>query len=172
MCKVEGVAKYIVDKYRKDYGEDIEHMKLHKMLYFAQRESYIEYNEPLFEESLYAGKHGPVVLEVRDLYVAHSFKRQIRHSVLESRKRVFEKLWKDYASSSTLTLRDISCEEISWKNAMDKKDNPVDGFYLIDNNDIKDDALKIIERRKQLSQIPPHVSVNKRTKRMDKKSSL
>ena len=53
MEKLIDVASYIYNRYLETKGEAIDEMKLHKMLYFAQRESIIQNNEPLFEESFY-----------------------------------------------------------------------------------------------------------------------
>ncbi len=43
-------------------------MKLHKLLYFAQRESLAITNEPLFEENFEGWKYGSVSREVRTHY--------------------------------------------------------------------------------------------------------
>ena len=38
MERVLDVAQYIMDEYKKMTGETIDEMKLHKLLYFSQRE--------------------------------------------------------------------------------------------------------------------------------------
>ena len=37
MENVMNVAAWACRRYRKDFGQDIDEMKLHKLLYFAQR---------------------------------------------------------------------------------------------------------------------------------------
>ena len=49
MERILDVAQYIYDEYKRQSGEVIDEMKLHKLLYFAQRESLAITNEPLFE---------------------------------------------------------------------------------------------------------------------------
>ena len=49
MEKLMDVASYVYNRYQETNGKRIDEMKLHKMLYFAQRESYIQRDEPLFE---------------------------------------------------------------------------------------------------------------------------
>ena len=50
MERVLDVAQYIMDEYKKMTGETIDEMKLHKLLYFSQRECLALTNKPLFEE--------------------------------------------------------------------------------------------------------------------------
>lgn len=40
MEKLLNVAGYIYQRYEKDFGNEIDEMKLHKLLYFSQRELY------------------------------------------------------------------------------------------------------------------------------------
>lgn len=55
------VAAYICNRYNADFNERIDEMKLHKLLYFAQREALIQRNEPLFEATFYGWKFGPIL---------------------------------------------------------------------------------------------------------------
>ena len=43
-------------------------MKLHKLLYFTQRESIIQTDEPIFQEEFEAWKYGPVMTGIRRMY--------------------------------------------------------------------------------------------------------
>ena len=49
MENMRNVAGYIATRYKDEYKADIDEMKLHKLMYFAQREAYV-----IFER--YAGK--------------------------------------------------------------------------------------------------------------------
>ena len=53
MENLMSVASYVFNRYQETMGEKIDEMKLHKLLYFAQRESIIQRNEPLFAEVFY-----------------------------------------------------------------------------------------------------------------------
>ena len=68
MLDVVKVASYISRRYEREYGSQIDEMKLHKLLYFAQRESLIQLDQPLFAESFQAWKYGPVLVQIRSLY--------------------------------------------------------------------------------------------------------
>ncbi len=48
MEKVTDIASYIYQRYQKQFGKCIDEMKLHKLLYFTQRESIIQTDEPIF----------------------------------------------------------------------------------------------------------------------------
>lgn len=62
--KILDVAQYIYDEYKRQSGENIDEMKLRKLLYFTQRESLAITNEPLFVENFEGWKYGPVSKEV------------------------------------------------------------------------------------------------------------
>ena len=49
MVSVNDAASYIYYRYRDEYGCVIDEMKLHKLMYFAQRESLIQTGNPLFK---------------------------------------------------------------------------------------------------------------------------
>ena len=68
MENVLDVASYVYNKYQSTYGEQISEMKLQKLLYFIQREFFIQNNRPLFNAVFYAWKYGPVLKEVRIAY--------------------------------------------------------------------------------------------------------
>ena len=55
------IASYICDRYYKEYGHNIDEMKLHKLLYLTQRETIIQTGEPLFNDQFEAWKYGPVL---------------------------------------------------------------------------------------------------------------
>ena len=65
MERAINVARYICDEYRKMSGEAIDEMKLHKLLYFSQRESFAITGEPLFIDEFEGWRYGPVCVAVR-----------------------------------------------------------------------------------------------------------
>ena len=48
------VAKKLAEMYKDMYGQDIDELKVHKLMYFSQREAYLRSGVPLFEEEFYA----------------------------------------------------------------------------------------------------------------------
>ncbi len=68
MEDVQQIASYISQRYEKEYGRQIDEMKLHKLLYLTQREAIIETGEPLFEDQFEAWKYGPVLYSVHKAF--------------------------------------------------------------------------------------------------------
>ena len=48
MEKIVDIAKYLSKKYFSEKGELIDEMKLHKITFFIQKESFSRYGEPMF----------------------------------------------------------------------------------------------------------------------------
>lgn len=63
MEKTLSVAKYLYDSYSEYFGHLMEQMKMHKLMYFVQRESLMYHKELLFEEPFWGG--GMVLFYVR-----------------------------------------------------------------------------------------------------------
>ena len=53
MEKTMCVAKALDDMYFERYGVCMDEMKMHKLMYFSQRESLMSCNEPLFDGTFY-----------------------------------------------------------------------------------------------------------------------
>ena len=62
------VASYIYNRYSAEFNSKIDEMKLHKLLYFTQRESLIQNDTPLFDAVFYGWKYGPILKEIREAY--------------------------------------------------------------------------------------------------------
>ena len=92
MESVVKIASYIVDRYQKDFGHRIDEMKLHKLLYFTQRESIIQTDEPMFPELFEAWRYGPVMAQLRPLYAQNQLNELPEPSFIESYKNVFEEV--------------------------------------------------------------------------------
>ena len=65
MEKIVDIAKYLSKKYFSEKGELIDEMKLHKITFFIQKESFSRYGEPMFEEDFEGWKLGPVCRAIR-----------------------------------------------------------------------------------------------------------
>lgn len=150
MEKLIDVASYIVNRYQEEYKEKIDEMKLHKLLYFAQRESYIMNNSPLFQEQFLGWKYGPVLRDVRNMYRDNSFKRVVSNDCVERIKPIIDEVFNRYADKDSWSLSRLTHGELSWMNA--RKDIPdgENGFNKIENSDIQLDAQRIKERREAI----------------------
>ena len=61
MEKTLAVAKSLYSMYGKRFHTSMDEMKMHKLMYFAQRESLMYNRTVLFDEDFYGWKYGPVL---------------------------------------------------------------------------------------------------------------
>jgi uncharacterized phage-associated protein len=73
LCQPKEMAKWFINRVDRDAGEALTHLKLQKLLYFAQAYYLANYDEPLFAEDMQAWTHGPVVPSVWHEYKKYSW---------------------------------------------------------------------------------------------------
>ena len=132
MYSVFNVAPSICNRYEKENGKRIDEMKLHKLLYFAQRESIIQTGKPLFVEEFEAWKYGPVLREIRNHYKNND---------------IMDKVFSEYSHIFSWSLSMISHGEESWKRARVGIPEGENGSTRIPTRDIYIDAQKVKESR-------------------------
>lgn len=147
------VASYIYKRYDNEFHSKIDEMKLHKLLYFAQRESLIQNNEPLFNAIFYGWKYGPVLKEIRLAYREDNFYHLIPKDVITRISAIMDKVFEEYAGKDSWSLSRLTHGELAWKNSRkgipdrENSDNPMS------MDDIWVDAERIRERREMLVQL-------------------
>ena len=153
MERLIDVASYICNRYYETNGERIDEMKLHKLLYFVQRESLVQNGEPMFKEVFYGWKYGPILKEIRNAYRDNTFLSMVAPECVERIMPVMNKIFTEYANKDSWSLSRLTHGEISWKNSRQgiseqaNSDNPI----LLD--DIAKDAEKVRTRRRQLENL-------------------
>ena len=126
MEKALTVAKTLYDAYKDMFGNNIDEMKMHKIMYFAQKESVIVNGDFLFSEDFRGYKYGPVLLEIRQQYSETSPFSAISENVSSQSKDLLKAVLNRYGSVSPWTLSRLSHAEISWKlsrSGLDPSDN-------------------------------------------------
>lgn len=101
MEDVVKIASYICLRYQRRFGRKIDEMKLHKLLYFTQRESIIRTGEPLFGDCFEAWKYGPVLVAIRQRYKNNTLHEELPAPVEERYKEVFDTVFKTYACKNS-----------------------------------------------------------------------
>ncbi len=147
------VASYIFNRYYKLKGECIDEMKLHKMLYFAQRESFIQNNKPLFSEEFYGWKFGPILKEIRVAYRDNAFKQVVSDEVVDRIRSIMDKVFEEYAEKDSWSLSRLTHGELSWKNSRVGIPEGANSDNKIDVNDIAKDAERVRIRRTGLASL-------------------
>lgn len=147
MVSVTKIASYICERYQREYGKQIDEMKLHKLLYFTQRECIIQTGKPMFAEPFSAWKYGPVVVSIRQLYKGDLLHDYPSVEIVDRYQSVFDKVFLQYAPKSSLSLCSLSHGELSWKRARGTAGRDERCETYLDIHDIEKDAERIKERR-------------------------
>ena len=140
-------ASYVSQRYLKENGSPIDEMKLHKLLYFVQRECLIAYNELMFPEQFVAWKYGPVMLCVRDALKVGPLEEKMSMEELNNYESVFNNVFSRYARRPSWRLSTLSHGEYSWQKARDGLSVEENGNHRMENDDIIKDADRIKLRR-------------------------
>ncbi len=147
------VASYVYNRYFGEFGLKIDEMKLHKLLYFAQRESLIQRQEPLFDAVFYGWKFGPILKEIRIAYRDDSFYTSIPSEVVDRITPIMDKVFEEYAGKDSWSLSRLTHGEYAWKNSRIGIPDGENGDLPMKLEDIRMDANRIRERREMLSQL-------------------
>lgn len=147
MIDVIKVASYIYKRYKEEMNEKIDEMKLHKLLYFAQRENIIRTGIPMFTAKFAAWKYGPVMVEVRNRYKNNSLNVLPTKEELALYKDSFDFIFNNYAVKDSWSLSILTHGESCWQNARlgCGQDDKCDA--LISTADIVKDAERMKMRR-------------------------
>ncbi len=141
------VAKALFCMYEKKYHCSIDELKMHKLMYFIQRESLIVNDDILFDESFVGWKYGPVLLSVRNEYLTGMMFRDIFETVAESTIRLINDVLNRFGRISAWSLSVMSHDEISWKLSRDGLKSSDNGNTELLVSAMRIDAAREIARR-------------------------
>lgn len=114
MDSILDYARYICVHYRYEYHQNIDEMKLHKLLYFLQKESLSLMNRLAYKETMHAWVHGPVSLEVREQF--HHLD-QDNYRLSTENKLLVQHILHKYGALSSSKLSALSHQEKPWIEA-------------------------------------------------------
>ena len=120
MLTAKQVADYILSLSDPDEGDIISHLKLQKLLYYAQGFHLAVFDEPIFSETICAWDHGPVI---ETLY--HEYKSYGAGAIpvpdhidfdafSEDQKELLNEVYTVYGQYSAWRLRALTHEEPPW----------------------------------------------------------
>ncbi len=131
-----GVARYFLARARLA-GEEVTHMKLQKLMYYAYGHTLACTNSELFEEEIEAWQFGPVVRSVYDQYADFG-----RSPIIDSQDSleetfppeiaiILDAVCNRYMPESPYTLMDITHRELPWSRTyQDGKKLPIPIEYM------------------------------------------
>ena len=142
MEKIINVAQYIFNEYKRVTEEIIDEMKLQKLLYFSQRETFANLNQPLFNEVFEGWKYGPVSREVRTVFTEDGINAQTEDIKSES-KYIINNIIQEYGALASWKLSALTHKETSWLNSRKGLKKEENGNVKIKMEDIREDAKKV-----------------------------
>jgi uncharacterized phage-associated protein len=117
-------------------SEQLTHLKLQKLLYFAQAVNLAVKKQPLFDDKFEAWKLGPVSREVYTVFA--NFKNKPIPSnegsdvgLDDGTKELLNEVWKTFGKFSAPQLVDMTHRHTPWLNAVDTKDKIIDEGEMI-----------------------------------------
>ncbi len=143
MEKITDVAQFFFEEYRKMTGEVIDEMKLHKLLYFAQRESIAITGQPMFADVFEGWKYGPVNRTVRSCYTADGLCCKDYKEISPENAYISKSVLMQYGEYASWKLSKLSHGEISWQNARKGIPEGENGCQELNIDDIRKDAEKL-----------------------------
>ena len=142
MERIVDVAEAVMQKYRKITNEVIDEMKLHKMVYLCQRESYAVLGRPMFAEKMQGWRYGPVSPAVRMSYTEDGMNCDTKAVGAEA-EYIINNVVEQYAPIASWKLSQISHAEISWNRAREGLNPDERGTRELLESDIEEDAKKV-----------------------------
>lgn len=136
------VGKALYDMYLYRFGEKMDEMKMHKLMYFAQRESLMDTDTLLFDEKFLGWKFGPVLMSVREEYRNATPYGNVTQAVDEVTRNLLEKVLTRYAERSSWSLSRLSHDEVSWKHAREGLDPEENGNVPLTERMMRVDAVR------------------------------
>lgn len=115
------IAEWFLCAVDRDAGDSITHLKLQKLLYYAQAWSLVLLNKPMFSEEIQAWTHGPVVPIVYDKYSTCGYKEILKPEVCPNidieYEEVLEEVMKTYGIYQAKYLEMLTHSEKPWIEA-------------------------------------------------------
>ncbi len=121
--KAIDIAQWFINKAIEDTnengGEYITHLKLQKLLYYAQGCYGAMRGTPLFAEKIYNWTHGPVVEALYDKFKSYGDKGITRYKVVNidaETEAILQEVYNVFGQYSAWGLRNMTHDEDPWKN--------------------------------------------------------
>lgn len=148
MAQTLAVAKYLNELHVKKHGCAMDQMKMHKMMYFSQRESLMISGNPLFSDEFEAWKYGPVLVKVRNEYLTGHMFNGTYEKLNEVEKELVKSVYKRYDKYDAWQLSTLSHAEHSWCQARKGLVDGEAGNEKMSLTAMKADATREFLRRK------------------------
>ena len=115
------IANWFLAAIDREAGDSITHLKLQKLVYYAQAWSLVLRNTPLFDDDFQAWTHGPVIPNLYDQFKSYGWDalplpERIRTLPAEV-VGVLEDVQRVYGDCSARHLETLTHQELPWQEA-------------------------------------------------------
>lgn len=117
------IAAWFLRQPDREAGESITHLKLQKLVYYAQAWSIAILNKPLFDEDLEAWAHGPVAPSIWTKLNKHGW-NSLEFDCLKSTatfpkktESLLSEIQRIYGALTAKTLENLTHQELPWKES-------------------------------------------------------
>lgn len=138
------IATYFLNKVDIEAGDLISHLKLQKLVYYAQAWTLAFLNKPMINEDFQAWIHGPVIPELYNNYREFGSNPIPKVTVLDEsifdkdEKFILERIWNVYGKYNAKYLESLTHEEDPWRNARGNCREDERCMNVIHQKDMKD----------------------------------
>ena len=125
------IKKALEEKIDEKLSDEVTHLRLQKLLYFAQSAHLAILNKKLFSDEILAWTYGPVIEKVYHYYKKYrnkplKTKGNNTHKFSESTQKILDGIWDFFKKYSTSELVYISHQHDPWKKASQTKNKIMD----------------------------------------------
>ena len=124
MSLVRAVSEYFIAKADADAGDLMTHLKLQKLLFYAQGWHLALFGKPLFHCNFEAWTHGPVCIDAWNLYkhrrcesIGLESVKGAAKMLTDETKSFLDEVWRVYGQFSAKRLEDLTHQESPWIEA-------------------------------------------------------
>lgn len=115
------IANYFTCTIDREEGDSITHLKLQKLIYYAQAWCLVLFNKTLFEEDFQAWSHGPVLPSIYNNYKQYGYEaipvcncdNNLRTEIID----LLEDIKNVYGEKSAKYLENLTHSELPWLEA-------------------------------------------------------
>lgn len=116
-----GIANWFLSHIERDAGDSITHLKLQKLLYYAQAWCIVLSGKSLFEDDFEAWSHGPVLPSIYHEYKHFGFEAlpscDCVSNVQEAVENILDEVQRVYGEKSARYLEELTHHEAPWLEA-------------------------------------------------------
>lgn len=115
------IAEWFLCNIDRNAGDAITHLRLQKLVYYAQAWSLVLLEKPLFDEDCQAWAHGPVYYSLFDTYRGNGWEAldapEECPNIDTETEKLLEEVLAIYGQKSAKYLERLTHSEAPWKNA-------------------------------------------------------